>query len=74
LDENTGEIVWYRQHVPAESLDLDEAMEQVLIDVDGVPALVTSGKHGVLWKLDRRDGTFLSHKEMVFQNILEIEP
>ena len=74
LDENTGEIVWYRQHVPAESLDLDEAMEQVLIDVDGVPALMTSGKHGVLWKLDRRDGTFLGMKEAVFQNVLDIDP
>ena len=74
LDENTGEIVWYRQHVPAESLDLDEAMEQVLIDVDGVPALMTSGKHGVLWKLDRRDGTFLGMKETVFQNVLDIDP
>ena len=74
LDENTGEIVWYRQHVPAESLDLDEGMEQVLLDVEGVPALLTIGKHGVLWKLDRRDGSFLGVKETVFQNILDIDP
>ncbi len=74
LDEDTGEIVWYRQHVPAESLDLDEGMEQVLLDVEGIPALMTSGKHGVLWKLDRRDGSFLGMKEAVFQNVLEIDP
>ena len=73
LDEDTGEIVWYRQHVPAESLDLDEGMEQVLVDIEGVPALLTSGKHGVLWKLDRRDGSFLGLAEMVYQNVLELD-
>ena len=73
LDEDTGEIVLYRQHVPAESLDLDEGMEQVLVDIEGIPALLTSGKHGVLWKLDRRDGSFLGLVEMVYQNVLELD-
>ena len=74
LDVETGRIVWYRTHVPGESLDMDEGFEQVLADIDGVPALLTIGKHGVLWKLDRRDGTFLGMKETVFQNILSIDP
>ena len=74
LDVETGRIVWYRQHVPGESLDMDEGFEQVLADIDGVPALLSIGKHGVLWKLDRRDGTFLGMKETVFQNILSIDP
>ena len=74
LDVETGRIVWYRQHVPGESLDMDEGFEQVLADIDGVPSLLTTGKHGVLWKLDRRDGTFLGMKETVFQNILSINP
>jgi len=73
LDENTGEIVWYYQYVPDESLDMDEAMEQVLVDVDGVPTLFQIGKHGILWKLDRRDGKFLDLTETVFQNILELD-
>ncbi len=73
LDEDTGEIVWYRQHVPAESLDLDEGMEQILVDIEGIPALVTSGKHGVLWKLDRRNGRFLGLREMVYQNVLDLD-
>lgn len=73
LDENTGEIVWYRSHVPNESQDMDEGMEQILIDAGGPPALVTAGKHGILWMLDRRDGTFLDLKEMVYQNQLEID-
>ena len=64
LDVNDGHIVWYRQHAPAEALDLDTGYEQVLVDVDGVlPVLLTAGKDGVLWKLDRRDGRFLGLAE-----------
>ena len=73
LDEDTGRIVWYRQYVPDESLDMDEAMEQVLIDIDDQPVLFQIGKHGILWKLDRRDGSFLGLKETVYQNILELD-
>ncbi len=73
LDVDSGEIVWHRQHVPAESLDMDEGFEQVLADIEGRPSLLTIGKHGVLWKLDRRDGTFLGLREMVNQNILSID-
>jgi alcohol dehydrogenase (cytochrome c) len=73
LDVDDGTIVWYRTHVPGESLDLDEGFEQVLADIDGRPSLLTIGKHGILWKLDRQDGTFLGMKETVFQNVLEID-
>jgi len=73
LDVETGRIVWYRAHVPGESYDLDESFEQILVDVEGRPILLTSGKHGVLWKLDRRDGSFLGMTEMVYQNILDID-
>ena len=52
----TGEIAWYFQHVPGEALDLDEAFEKVLIDLDGSKTLFTIGKHGILWKLDRETG------------------
>ena len=74
LNVTDGEIVWYRTHVPGESLDMDEGFEQVLVDIEGRPLLLTIGKHGVLWKLDRRDGRFLGMKETVFQNILSIDP
>ena len=37
LDVNDGHIVWFRQHVPAEALDLDAGSEQVLVDVEGEP-------------------------------------
>jgi alcohol dehydrogenase (cytochrome c) len=69
LDPDTGEIVWYRQHVPGESLDMDEAFEQVLVDIAGEPYLLSVGKSGILWKLDRRTGQFLGLKETVFQNV-----
>jgi len=69
LNPDDGEIVWFRQHVPGESLDMDEAFEQVLVDVADEPYLLTIGKSGILWKLDRRTGQFLGLKETVFQNV-----
>ena len=71
LDVNDGRIVWYRQHVPGETLDMDEAFEQVLATADGVPVHLSIGKSGILWKLDRRDGSFLGLTETVFQNVFE---
>ena len=67
--------MWHRQHVPGESLDLDEGMDQVLVNVEGVPALLTMGKYGILWKLDRRDGSFLGLKDSGIQNAFsEVNP
>ena len=75
LDPDDGSISWFRQHVPGEALDLDEAFEQVLIDIDDQKLLFTIGKHGILWKLDRESGRFLDFKETVFQNIFDrIDP
>ena len=69
LDPNTGALKWYYQHAPGESLDLDEVYERVLVDVGGEKALFTIGKPGILWKLDRRTGAYLDHRETVFQNV-----
>ena len=71
LRPENGELEWYFQHVPGESLDLDEAYERVLIDIDGRKTVFSAGKHGILWKLDRTTGQFLGLKEMVFQNIFK---
>lgn len=68
LDVNTGELRWHFQHVPAEALDLDEVFERVLVDRGGQKLVLSLGKHGILWKLDREDGKFLGFKETVFQN------
>ncbi len=64
-----GSLAWHFQHMPGESLDLDEVYERVLVDVGAEKALFTIGKAGVLWKLDRATGRFLGHKETVFQNV-----
>jgi alcohol dehydrogenase (cytochrome c) len=69
LRPKTGELAWYFQHVPGESLDLDEVYERVLVDSDGQNLLFTIGKAGVLWKLDRKSGKFLDYKNTLFQNV-----
>jgi alcohol dehydrogenase (cytochrome c) len=71
VDPKTGKIVWYFQHVPGESLDLDVVYERVLIDVEGRPLVLTIGKDGLLWKLDRRTGAFVGVTETVYQNVFE---
>jgi alcohol dehydrogenase (cytochrome c) len=73
LDLETGRIAWYRQHVPGETLDMDEAMEQVLVDLPEGPVVLTMGKHGILWKLDRRTGRYLAATEAVHQDILTLD-
>jgi alcohol dehydrogenase (cytochrome c) len=71
LDPHTGKIVWYYQHVPGESLDMDAVYERVLIDLDGRPLLFTIGKDGILWKLDRKTGKFVDLVETVYQNVFD---
>jgi len=75
LDPDTGKLKWYFQHIPGESLDLDEAFERVLIDHGDQKTLMTIGKDGILWKLDRTSGKFLAAKETLFQNVYsKIDP
>jgi len=69
LKPDTGELAWYFQHVPGESLDLDEVFERVLVDVGGRKLSFNIGKAGILWKLDRQTGQFLDAKETVYQNV-----
>ena len=70
-----GSLAWHHQHIPGESLDHDEVYERVLVDVGVERLLFTIGKAGILWKLDRRTGRFLGHRETVFQNVFtRIDP
>ena len=71
LDPRTGQMEWYFQHVPGESLDMDSVYERVLIDVGEEKLLFTVGKDGILWKLDRQTGRFIDYAETVFQNVFE---
>jgi alcohol dehydrogenase (cytochrome c) len=75
LRASDGTLAWYYQHAPGESLDLDEVFEKVLVDVGPEKDLFTIGKAGILWKIERRTGKFLGHKQTVFQNVFEkIDP
>ena len=69
LNPDTGKLAWYFQHAPGESFDLDEVFERVLVDIGGQKVSFSAGKVGVLWKLDRRTGKYLAHKEMVKQTV-----
>ena len=69
LNPQTGQVQWYFQHAPGETLDLDIVYERVLVDADGAQWLFTIGKDGILWKLDRRTGAFVDLRETVHQDV-----
>lgn len=75
LDADTGKLKWHYSHAPGESLDLDEVFERVLIDHGDQKTVMTVGKAGILWKLDRTNGKFLDAKETMLQNVFKsIDP
>ena len=79
LDGDTGKIVWYHQFLPRDNWNFDHVFEQVLadIEVDGRlrQALVTIGKPGIIWALDRRTGEFLWARETNYQTLYKrIDP
>lgn len=69
LDPATGEVVWYRQHIAGESLDMDEAFEQILVNDDDGKWLYTIGKSGILWKINRETGKYEDLVTTVYQNV-----
>ena len=69
LRPDTGEMVWYFQHIPGETIDMEVGFERVLVDVDGTPLLVTIGKDGLLWKLNRATGKYIDVAETLPQTI-----
>ena len=69
LNPATGEIVWYFQHVPGETIDMEVGFERVLVDIDKRKYVITIGKDGILWKLDSRTGEFIDLVETLPQNL-----
>jgi alcohol dehydrogenase (cytochrome c) len=69
LNPETGALKWYYNHSPGETFDLDEVFDRVLIDHGKEKSLLTIGKAGILWKLDRVTGKYLAHTQTVFQNV-----
>jgi alcohol dehydrogenase (cytochrome c) len=75
LDVDTGKLKWYFSHAPGETFDLDEVFERILIDHGDQKTVMTTGKAGILWKLDRVTGKYLDSRETVFQNVfVKIDP
>jgi alcohol dehydrogenase (cytochrome c) len=74
LDADTGKMVWYYQHIPAETHDLDEVFERVLVDNGDRRSVFSMGKTGVLWELDRKTGRFLNAFDLGYQNIVNVDP
>jgi len=73
LRPDDGKLAWYFQHVPGETLDMDEVYERVLVNIGDRKTLFTIGKDGILWKLDRKTGEFIDAKETIFQNIFSLD-
>ncbi len=79
IDVATGKVKWYYQHLPNDTWDMDDAFEQVLVDlpINGVMRnmVVTTGKLGMIEAVDRGSGAWLWAKETVPQNIIDaIDP
>lgn len=79
IDITTGELKWYHQYLPTDSLDLDYVYERILVDlpVNGQERslLVTTGKIGIIEAIDRVTGEWLWGVETVPQNVvLSMDP
>lgn len=79
IDPTSGELKWYHQYLPTDSLDLDYVYERMIIDlpVDGQErkTVVTTGKLGIIEAIDRETGEWLWAKETVPQNVVSaIDP
>ncbi len=74
IDPTTGELKWYHQYLPTDSLDLDYVYERMLIDLpfegETRKQVVTTGKIGIIESLDRNTGEWLWAKETVPQNVV----
>ena len=73
LDPDTGDLKWYFNHAPGETLDLDEVFERIVMDEPDSDVILTIGKPGILWKLDRKHGKFLKAVKTVFNNVADID-
>ena len=48
---------------------MEVGFERILIDEDGKKYLITIGKDGIVWKLNRESGTFVKLKDTMNQDI-----
>ena len=80
LNADTGELVWYFQHLPRDNWDLDSPFERILVDaeVNGQMRkllVAVPGKNGIAFALDRETGEYIWSQETVYQNVVDrIDP
>ena len=73
LNPNTGELKWYFQHIPGETIDMEVGFERILADINGTPVVLTVGKDGILWKLNRDTGEYLDLLDTMDQTIFNVD-
>jgi alcohol dehydrogenase (cytochrome c) len=78
LNPDTGKLVWYYQHVPADPYDQDYAFERIIVPVtvrgERHKAVITVGKPGVFEAMDAATGKFLFAVDPGAQNDVSIDP
>jgi alcohol dehydrogenase (cytochrome c) len=74
LRPETGELVWYYQHMARDVWDLDWAFERTLVTrmIDGKPhkTLTTGGKMAIFDTLDATNGHFIRSYDAGLQNLV----
>jgi len=74
LDADSGELVWYYQHISNDQLDHDWAFERQIMDlrINGVnrKAVVTGGKLAIFEALDAATGEYLFSFDLDMQNVV----
>ena len=73
LNPTTGELKWYFQHIPGETIDMEVGFERILADINGTPVVLTVGKDGILWKLNRDTGEYLDLLDTMDQTIFNVD-
>ena len=52
---------------------MEVGFERILADIDGIPTLLTVGKDGILWKLNRQTGDYIDLLDTMDQTIFEVD-
>lgn len=74
VDPDTGKMVWHHQYVPGETEDMDDAFEQILVNVNEQKSLFEMGKLGILWQIDRQTGNFIHATDLGYQTLINVGP
>ena len=69
----TGELIWHFQHIPGETIDMEVGFERILANPNGNKVVLTVGKDGILWKLNRETGEYMDLLETLPQTIFTVD-